>query len=365
MHVPPTLLLALPILASGAAIPAEPAGNGLSAEVSALARSLVEPVYRKANGHGFSTFACDVPKPVPPGGSFDCDAVDEKGETARYTLTVDGDGQATIAVVSFPVSRLGPEERAVVEPPCRAFLDAYRRAAWKELHAALHPALRAQLPLAALEAQLGPALGSMGVLGAVSIRSVSVRSTPDPEVRHSELVWALDSEKGPGIARFRIEYDGEVPRVSAFRIYPAAGSALQASILEAMLRGKASELLGEPVARLAGPLETLEKAGDAVLGTAHLASGREVPVRIEQSGRRDDFERNDFTCQVLDAPWLIRRSFASRSLELTTVDCPSRVVPDDGSQVCQALLKTGERYAVTIHRSGGEHTMTAAKAPER
>ncbi len=365
MHVLPSLLLALPILASGAPTPTEPAGKSLSAEVSALTRPLVEPAYRKANGRGFSTFSCDVPKPVPPGGSFDCDAVDEKGEKTRYTLAVDGDGQATIVVVSFPASRLEPEERALVEPPCRAFLEAYRRAAWKEVHAALHPALRSELPLAALEAPHGPARDSLGARGSVYGRSVSGRSTPDPEVRHSELVWDLDSEKGPGVARFRIESDGEVPRVSAFRIYPAAGSALQASVLEAMLRGKASELLGEPVARLAGPLEKLEKVGDAVLGTAHLASGGEVPVRIEQSGRRDDFERNDFTCQILDAPWLIRKSFASRSLELRSVDCPSRVVPDDGSAVCDVRLKSGERYAVTIQRRGGEHRMTAEKAPDR
>jgi hypothetical protein len=194
---------------------------------------------------------------------------------------------------------------------------------------------------------------------------VSVRSTPDPEVRHSELVWDLDSERGPGIARFRIDLDGEVPRVSAFRIYPADGSALHASMLEAMLRGKAAELLGEPVSRLAAPLEKLERVGDAVLGTAVLASGREVPVRVEQNGRSDDFERNDFTCQVLDAPWLIRKSFASRSLELKSVDCPSPVVPDDSSEVCHVLLKTGKRYAVTIHRRGGEHSVTAAEAPER
>lgn len=365
MPVLPTLLLALPLLASDATIPAKPAEKGLSAEVSALARSLVEPVYRKANGHGFSTFSCDVPKPVPPGGSFDCDTVDEKGEPARYTLVVDADLRATTVLVTFPVSRLGPEARALGEPPCRAFLDTYRRAAWKELHAALHPALRTEMPLAALEAQLGPVRASMGALGSASVRSVSVRSTPHPEVRHTEFAWDLDSEKGAGVARFRIEHDGEVPKVSAFRIYPAAGSALQASMLEAMLRGKASELLGESVARLAGPLEKLEKAGDAVLGTAHLASGAEVPVRVEQTGRSDDFERNDFTCQVLDAPWLIRKSFASRSLELTSVDCPSRVVPDDGSVVCHVVLKTGERYAVTIHRSGGEHRMTAAKTPER
>jgi hypothetical protein len=361
----PTLLLALPILASGATNPAEPAGKDLSAEVSALARSLVEPAYRKENGHGFSTFACDVSKPVRPGGFVDCDTVDEKGQTARYTLAVDGDGQATIALVSFPVSRLGPEERAVAEPPCRAFLDFYRRAAWKELHAALHPALRAELPLAALKSQLGPTLDSMGAVRSASVRGVSVRTTADPEVRHSELAWDLDSEKGPGVARFRVELDGEVPRVSAFRVFPAAGSALQAAMLEAPLREKAADLLGEPVARLAGPLEKLERAGDAVLGTAFLASGREVPVRIEQTGRSDDFERNDFTCQVLDAPWLVRKSFASRSLEPESVDCPSRVVPDDGSEICNVLLKTGERYAVTLHRRGGEHRMTAEKAPER
>lgn len=361
----PNLLLALPILASGPATPPDAAKGTLSAEVSALARSLVEPVYREANGHGLSTFSCHVPKPVPKGGSFDCDAVDEKGATARYTLAVDGDGRATIVLVSFPVSRLDAEERAFVEPPCRAFLDQFRRASWAELHAALHPALRAETSLAALEAQLGPTRASVGALRSFTVRSAAVRSTSDPEIRHSELVWELDFEKGPGIARFRIAYDGEVGRVTAFRIFAAAGTPLRARLLEEALRGKAADLLGQRVDRLVAPLEKLEKVGDAVLGTALLASGNEVPVRIEQSGRDDDFDRDDFACQVLDAPWLIRTSFASRSLEPASVDCPSRVVPDDGSQVCDVRLKSGERYAVTLHRRGGEHRMTAEKAPGR
>lgn len=365
MPVLPNLLLALPILAFGPATPAGAAKGTLSAEVSALARSLVEPAYREANGYGFSTFSCHVPKPVPKGGSFDCDAVDEKGATARYTLAVDGDGRATIVLVSFPASRLDAEERAFVEPPCRAFLDQFRRASWAELHAALHPALRAETPLVALEAQLGPTRASVGALRSFAVQSAAVRSTSDPDVRHSELVWELDFEKGPGVARFRIEHDGEVGRVTAFRIFAAAGTPLRARLLEEALREKAADLLGQRVARLVAPLETLEKVGDAVPGTALLASGSEVPVRIEQTGRDDDFDRNDFACQVLDAPWLIRTSFASRSLEPASVECPSRVVPDDGSQVCDVRLKSGERYAVTLHRRGGEHRMTAEKAPGR
>ena len=87
MPVLPFLLLALPILASGATIPEGPAKEGLSAEVSALTRSLVEPVYRKANGHGFSTFACDVPRPVPPGGSTTARSSGPSLDTGNVTRT--------------------------------------------------------------------------------------------------------------------------------------------------------------------------------------------------------------------------------------------------------------------------------------
>ena len=197
------------------------------------------------------------------------------------------------------------------------------------------------------------------------VETVTVRASADPQIRHTELVWALDSESGPGIARFRVELGGDAPKVTAFRIYPVPGTPLQSIVLEAALRDMVSGLLGEPVTRIAAPLEKLENVGHTVLGTAVLASERDVPVRIEQSGRTDDFELSDFKCQILDAPWLIRKSFASRSLELASVDCPSRVVPDGGAQVCDAVLKTGERYAVTIQRRGGEHSVSASGAPGR
>ncbi len=76
----------------------------------------------------------------------------------------------------------------------------------------------------------------MGALRSTSVRSVSVRTTPNPEVRHSELVWDLDSGQGPAVARFRIEYDGEVLRDSAYRNDPTAGSPLPAGMLEGPMR---------------------------------------------------------------------------------------------------------------------------------
>ncbi len=67
----------------------------------------------------------------------------------------------------------------------------------------------------------------------------------------------------------------------------------------------------------------------------------------------------------LTAPWPIRKSLASPSLEPTSADCPFRVVPDDSSEVSHVLFETGVRYTVTIHRRGGEHGVTAAKMPNR
>lgn len=366
MPMTPSVLVVSFLLAGGAStagpVQAEPSS---SAGLSATARAVVEPVYRNANGYGFSSFSCDLRRASRPGDHFDCDAVDEKSASLRYTFTVDEPAGASIVQVSFPASRLDADQRAQLEPPCRAFLDAYGRSSWKSLYEALHPALRGKMTFAELREQVENARNVLGKLRLATVETVTVRASADPQIRHTELVWALDSEGGPGIARFRVGLEGEVPRVTAFRIYPVPGTPLQSIALGAALRNMVSGLLGEPVTRIAAPLEKLENVGDTVLGTAVLASGRDAPVRVEQSGRTDDFELNDFKCQVLDAPWLIRKSFASRSLELASVDCPSRVVPDDRSQVCDAVLKTGERYAVTIHRRGGEHSITASGAPDR
>ena len=66
--------------------------------------------------------------------------------------------------------------------------------------------------------------------------------------------------------------------------------------------------------------------------------------------------------RAMEMMLLGERLYGPQALEWGLV---TRVVPDDGSQVCHVLLKTGERYAVTIHRRGGEHRVTAAEAPER
>lgn len=346
----------LPLLLSGA----DPAAT---ADVAASVRALIEPAFREANGFGFRSFACDVRRALRPGDRFDCDAVDEEGTPIRYVLSVDESARANVALVSFAATQIPTENRAELELPCREFLEAFTRSSWETLGRALHPDLGKERSPEALRAQLEPVRSAMGRLRSTSLHEAASRSTRDAEVRHTELVWALDSENGPALARFGLVYDGKVLRILAFAVQPEPGSTLQAAMCRTSFPANASKVVGETVKSVSAPFERLVSQGDSVVGTAALASGRDLPIRIEQAGRRDDFETNDYRLQVLDPPWLIRKSFASRSLEAESVDCPASVVPDGGSLVCNAVLKSGERYAVTLERDGGKHTMAAAKAP--
>jgi hypothetical protein len=358
-------VLLVPLLLSGDSPPsaAAPWGPESAAEVTAFVRSALEPAYRNANGFGFRSFACRLLREVRPGDRFDCDAVDEKGTPLRYVYAVEEGGRAYAALVSFPVSKLPEEYLAELEPPCRAFLEAFDRASWEPLARALHPGLGAERSPEILRAQLGPVRRTMGRLRSTSLREAAFRSAGDPAVRNPELVFTLDSENGVLLARFGLVYDGEVLKILSYMVHPEPGGALQAAAARTAFAGLVSTVLGEPVESVAAPFERLVSQGDVVVGTAALASGRQMAVRIVQSGRRDDFEKNDFRIEVLDAAWLIRKSLASRSLEPESVVCPANVVPDGASLVCDAILKSGERYAVTLERDGGEHTISATRAP--
>lgn len=331
-----------------------------AAQLTAAIREMIEPNLKASAGVGFRTFECDAPLPLQPDSRIDCEAIDDEGDVLRYVIAVNDEGIGEVELASQPASQLQDDLRVVLEAPCRSFLADSEAGRWAELYAALHPVLRAQITTDDLRTQLGPAWALLGTLRSADLTTHAVHSSG----RH-ELVYSLDCSNGPGTARFGVaEDDGGATRVSAFTLSAAPGSALQATMLEAAGRDMLSGLVGRPIDRLDAPLERLVRPGDAVEGTAGMADGGDIPFRAVQSGRKDDFDPIDYRFQVLDAPWLIERMFAQQSKEATSVECPSRVVPDGGDQTCTVDLVSGERLAVTIARRGGDHRVTAIRPLE-
>jgi hypothetical protein len=352
----------LVLLVAGAGSPVagqQPAASPSASELNAAVRGLIEPGFRKNTGIGFARFECNASAPVQPGDLFDCDAVDQEGDSLRYTLGVDEEGTARVVLVSQPASQLTAAERAALEPPCHAFLGAYAAGQWDALYTALHPSLRETATLEALRAQLEPVRASLGALRGVELR----RYARHVSGRH-ELEYALSAESGRGVARFGVALDDAGARLTAFNVSAEPGTPLQKALLEASLRGMVSGLVGEPVTRVEAPLDRLVRVGDAVLGKAHLAAGGDMPIRVSQKGRKDDFDTIDYACQVLDAPWLIRRLFVTQSKPVASVDCPKRVVPDGGGLTCEVKLESGERLAATVTRRGGDHRVTSIEPIE-
>jgi hypothetical protein len=328
----------------------------LLAELTAAMRNLIEPQFTAATGLEFSTFSCLVAGELGPGGTFDCDAVDQEGDRIRYTLAVDDEGTATVVLASQPAADLTEADRAVLEPPCRRFLEAFATADWSSLVAALHPTLRDAEGGDAIRARLEPTRRSLGEPVSVELVSYAHHASG----RH-ELEYALACANGPAVARFGLLEDGDVLRVSAFAIRPTPGSKLAAELLAKESRDGVESMVGSGVSRVEAPFEELRSVGDAVDGTAWLADGSDLVIRIVQHGRTDDFELDDFTIQMLDVPWMIRRAFAERPDQATTVDCPGRVAPDGGSLTCSLALASGKRVAVTVARRGGDHRIVAVE----
>jgi hypothetical protein len=347
----------LVLAASPQARAREEAPGETRARVSASVRRLIEPDYRQRTGLAFKSFDCPVGRPPGPGGGFlDCDAVDDEGDSLRYTLEVDEKGEAQVVLVSQPAAGMAAREKAALEPPCRAFLKSYAASDWNATQAALHPDLRQAVSREQAETLLAPMRRSLGAVRSATLRTFA-RRVPDA----LELEYALACEHGPGVARFRVDVAEKEARVAAFLVAPEPGSPLHAAMLQPALGDMVSGLVGKPVERLAAPLDRLSRVGDAVAATAYHPGGEETPIRIVQTGRPDDFKVLDYTAEVLDAPLLVRRYLAGRSQAVQSVVCPSRVVEDGGALTCRVVLDGSRGLAVTLARRGGEHRVTAER----
>jgi len=329
-----------------------------AAPTEAAVRALVEGAFRKNTGFGFRSFTCSgMPAPARA-GFIDCDAVDAEGDALHYTLSADAAGQVEVVHVSQPAAALGADDRALLEPPCRAFLEAYGKGDWGAAYATLHPALQELMGRDGLQTRLEPVRAVLGTQRAVALRLHSLR-LPDQR----ELEYALTGAGGPGVARFRLAQAPAGVRIVAFSLSPEAGSAAQAALLEPALRERLSSLLGVKVDRLQAPLAGLRRPGDAATGSALLAGGREVMIQAQQTGRRDDFDVDDYTVEVTDVPFLVERYLRGRGAAVTGVECPERVLREGTAETCRATVPGGAR-SLTVARRDGQHRVTEeAPAP--
>jgi len=331
-----------------------------NAQLTAAIRGMIEPNLKTSAGVGFRTFECDALLPLQQDSRIDCDALDDEGDVLRYVIAVDDEGMAEVVLASQPAGQLDDGLKAALDAPCRSFLADSEAGRWTELYAELHPVLQEEVTAAGLRTQLESAWDLLGQRRETDLTTHAIHVSG----RH-ELVYSLECANGPGMARFGVaEDDAGVTRVTAFTLSAAPGTPLQATMLEAAGRDMLSGLVGRPIVRLDAPLDRLMRPGDAVEGTAGFADGGDMPFRAEQSGRKDDFDPIDYLFQVLDAPWLVDRMFAQQSKEAASVECPSRVVPDGGHQICTVDLVTGERLAVTVARRGGDHRVTSIEPIE-
>jgi hypothetical protein len=293
---------------------------------------------------------CEVHTDLGPGSRFDCIAKDEESDRIRYTLEVDGEGMATVVSASQPAEDLSPADRALLEPPCRRFLEFYAAGDWGALVANLQPAVLESSSPEEIRAQLIPVREALGDLQTVEALTYSRTN----QVFH-ELDFELSCKNGPGLARFRLVFEGEKPLVSAFLVSPTPGSALHTRMLLIKGRDMIAGSIGEDVSRIDAPIQDLHFVGETVDGTATLADGRVIQIGVLQQGRTDDFDSIDYRFFVLDVPFLLMRAYASRPDSATSVRCPSRVAPDGGTLTCRVVFASGRESAVTVARKIGDH----------
>lgn len=326
--------------------------------MEAAVRQALESELQKGYGIGFSSFACDIDEDIAPGGRFDCQAVDESGDRMEYTIGIDDDGGASVILVSQPASQLSVADRQILEKPCTAFLDDFSAESWTELYAALDPSLREAVTVDAARAMLEPVRSVLGAVKNAELQTHAVHESG----RH-ELVYSLDCEHNPGDARFGVVVGDDGARLTAFVITPAPGSPGQAVMLEHTGLDMLSGLTGEKVVRLDAPLQELREFGDAIEGTAWLEDGRDLAIRVVQSGRKDDFDPVDYRFQVLDVPWLLRHMLEAKSRTIENVDCPQRVVADGQVVSCTVVTDDGT-LVVSLRRQGGNYRVVeSAGAP--
>ncbi len=327
-----------------------------AARLSAAVRAAIEPGYRERAGVGFASFRCGIEAPPRPGGFLNCDAVDDEGDPLRLTLAVDDKGRAEVFLASRPASALDATERAelaALESPCKAFLRGYADGEWDAAYSRLHPAAQDVVSLDQFTADLAKLRGALGEVRSVELRSIAQR-LPDG----NELEYALTSENGPAVARFQVHVGDDAFRLLAYQLSAEPGSPVHATLLQEVFRDSMTALVGEPVAALELRFDAVARVGDAVEGKALLASGSDVPIRLEQIRRFDDFDTDKYSLELLDAPLLIERYLRGRSESVESVDCPTRIVANGGSETCEAILTGGARIAITIMRRDGNHRVT-------
>jgi len=353
------VVLALALLSSG--VRSARAQEAVDPDrLNAAVRAAVEPQYRERTGGGFEWFRCDSQAPLRPGGFLDCDAGVANGRSLHLVLAIDDGGHAEVVLTSQLASSLDADERAeleTIEPPCRTFLEAWAAGDWDAAYATLSPAAQKDIGREAFGAGLGKMREALGPVRSSALRRFASRSPAG-----TELEYALECENGPGVARFRIETGAGASGLLAYRVGPAVGSPIDAKLLEAAFGDHVASILGRPVAGLEVRLDALTRVGEAVEGRALLSDGGESPIRLELIRRFDDFDTSNYGLQLLDAPFLIERHLTGRSQPVEKVECPTRVVPDGGSEVCEALLPGGARLAMTIARQGGDHRLSNTRS---
>jgi hypothetical protein len=321
-------------------------------ERTARLRQSLEAQFRASTGLGFARFQCAFPPGEKPAGELTCQAVDEEGDRFSYRIIFHGEDQAPTVTTSQPVDQLGAEGRELIERPCKAFLNAFERAAWPEAYANFSEGFRSEVTLEALESMLIPIRQMLG-----RVTSFEATSYTSPSPGQHILEYDLDTEGGAAVARFRLQFAGDQPRIFAFLVTAQPGSALQARLLTASGRETLQPLFGQPVEQIDAPLASLEQIGDAVEGVAVLADGTNIEIRVEQRNTAHDLDGNDYRFQVLDVAWLIRRYLESTGTPPEAVECPSRTAPDGGSVECAATLQDGTRKTIRIARRGGDHRL--------
>jgi len=324
--------------------------ESLITELTATMRGLIEPQFEANTGLTFDSFECRVDGVLEADSRFDCDAVDEEGDRIRYTLEVDDEGTASVVLASQPAAELSAADRAVLEPPCRAFLARFDDADWASLIADLHPSLIDATGRDEIRASLDKVRTALG-----DIRDIQTETYARHHTGRHELEYRLDCANGPGVARFGLLEDGDVLKVAFYTVTPAPGSPLYAELLEKEARDMVSGLIGGEVTRVDLPFDELVEVGDTAEGSARLGDGEDLLIGAIRHGRADDFDVVDFTFRVLDVPWMIRRAFADRPDPTETIDCPSRTAPDGGAVTCGVTLASGKRLEVTVARRGGDH----------
>jgi hypothetical protein len=321
-------------------------------------RSILEPALRKSAGVGFRSFQCELPLELGAGNRFHCEGIDEEGDWLGYSIRIEEDRSATVVLASEQASGLDAKTRATLEAPCRRFLDRYQDRDWGSLDADLHPALRALKAYAAAGSDLREVRELLG-----GVRSHRLEIHAVHESGRNELVYTLECERGRLSARFGLQTDDHgVWRVIAFLVSAPPGSREQAMLLERVARKRLAEIIGAPVAGLDAPLERLVRPGDAVEGVVKLEDGKRMPVRIAQTGWKDDFDPVDYRFSILDVVWLVHRALAPRLPGPVTVRCGAAVVPDGGETVCTATGGDGTRLELVVNRSGGAYRMHQRKA---